>query len=129
MHEPSKVPIPYNLTTFAATLNDHPEDLLTYLCPTDSRFRPDQEAMERGEFGEADEKKTYLEEKQRAARRRRENGNLPAWKPRWFERTTDEDTGMGYWKLNGEYWKERTRIANLTNKNESAEWKDVPDIF
>ncbi|KAJ1920926.1 hypothetical protein H4219_000979 [Mycoemilia scoparia] len=129
VHEPSKVPIPYNLTKYAATLSDMPSELVEFLCPTDSRFRPDQRAMEKGEFNEADSKKTYLEEKQRAVRRRREAGELPSWKPRWFERSVDKDTGEGYWKFTGEYWEERERVANIKKEGKEAEWVEVPNIF
>ncbi|KAJ1675903.1 hypothetical protein EV182_000349 [Spiromyces aspiralis] len=135
VHEPSEVPIPYNITKFAATLNDLSCDLARYLCPTDSRFRPDQRAMEKGEFSEADSQKTYLEEKQRAVRRRREVGELPPWKPRWFVRDFDKDTDEEYWKFTGEYWDERQRVAELINKDKlnkevaASAWKDVPDIF
>ncbi len=42
------------------------------VAPTDSRFRPDQRLMEEGLWDEANKVKVLIEEKQRAARRRRE---------------------------------------------------------
>ena len=42
------------------------------VSPTDSRLRPDQRLMEEGRWDEANKVKILLEEKQRAARRKRE---------------------------------------------------------
>ncbi|KAJ1731506.1 hypothetical protein LPJ61_002498 [Coemansia biformis] len=122
----------YKLTTFAMSLNDKPAELAPYLCPTDSRFRPDQLAMETGEYEQADVEKSRLENKQRATRRQREQGELEPWKPRWFVRSFDDDSGESYWRLNGEYWDEREKAAA---RRESADqpsiglWTNVEDIF
>ena len=43
------------------------------MAPTDSRHRPDQRLMEHGLWDDANVEKVRLEEKQRAARRHREN--------------------------------------------------------
>lgn len=43
------------------------------VAPTDSRLRPDQRLMEQGAWEEANSMKMQLEEKQRAARRRRDS--------------------------------------------------------
>ncbi|KAG6899116.1 hypothetical protein C0995_007016, partial [Termitomyces sp. Mi166 len=65
---------PFNLTPFTTTLNDCPPSTLgPYICPTDSRLRPDQRAFEMGDWECANELKRLQEEKQRAARRAREN--------------------------------------------------------
>lgn len=53
----------------AAQLNE-PED---GVAPTDSRLRPDQRFMELGQWERANAEKVRIEEKQRAARRRRES--------------------------------------------------------
>lgn len=58
----------YNFTTLAVTLNEPEEGL----APTDSRLRPDQRAMEDGKWDDANKLKLQLEEKQRAARKKRE---------------------------------------------------------
>lgn len=42
------------------------------MAPTDSRNRPDQRLMEEGKWDEANDIKVQLEEKQRKARRQRE---------------------------------------------------------
>ncbi|KAI9506572.1 Oxysterol-binding protein-domain-containing protein [Coemansia spiralis] len=92
----------YHLTTFAMSLNDRPPELEPFLCPTDSRFRPDQRAMETGEYDQADQEKSRLENKQRATRRRREQGELEQWKPRWFSKAYDDDSGEWYWRFTGD---------------------------
>ena len=67
----------YGFTHFAMRLNE-PSDVVT--CPTDSRLRPDQRLLEDGLVDESSDEKYRLEEKQRAARRRREATN-EKWKP------------------------------------------------
>ena len=59
------VQLPYNLTNFAVTLNEINPKLAKIICPTDSRLRPDQKALEFGDFDLADSEKRRLEEKQR----------------------------------------------------------------
>ena len=65
-------PAPFNLTPFAITLNAPFEELLPYLPPTDTRLRPDQRAMEEGQYDFAAKEKDRLENKQRARRKERE---------------------------------------------------------
>ena len=59
----------YNFTTFAVQLNEKEEGV----APTDARNRPDQRLMEEGLWDDANKVKVQLEEKQRAARRKRES--------------------------------------------------------
>ncbi|KAJ2719831.1 hypothetical protein GGI07_004974 [Coemansia sp. Benny D115] len=130
----------YHLTTYAMSLNYRPPELQPFLCPTDSRFRPDQRAMETGEYELADTEKSRLENKQRATRRRREQGELPPWKPRWFVKAFDEDSQEEYWRFTDEYWIEREKAAEKqiqamksspTNEPVSGldTWTNVEDIF
>ncbi|KAH9475771.1 Oxysterol-binding protein-like protein 1 [Psilocybe cubensis] len=124
---------PFNLTPFAITLNDCPQDTLRpFLCPTDCRLRPDQRAFELGKYELANDLKSAQEEKQRSIRRAREEGKLAPHTPRWFTAETDGDTGERVWspvrthdhKL--EYWEERERVwAN----GGGATWKGVDPIF
>ena len=58
----------YNFTQLAIELNELEEGVSL----TDSRLRPDQRLMEEGRWDEANKVKILLEEKQRAARRKRE---------------------------------------------------------
>ncbi|KAF9327581.1 hypothetical protein BGZ91_001406 [Linnemannia elongata] len=131
-------PTPFNLTPFAMTLNDCPDELKKHLCPTDSRLRPDQRAMENGDFDVANTEKQRLEEKQRAKRRL-----LPPGKehqPRWFKRNAADDgwdfvgrdkpgqpLGSGA-QADGRtgYWVERARCGATPERPEPLKW-DVED--
>ncbi|ANZ73365.1 BA75_01564T0 [Komagataella pastoris] len=108
----------FNLTTFAASLNAPQEKLLDWLPQTDTRLRPDQRAMEEGRYDDASVEKNKVEEKQRAARRKREAANQE-YKPKWFTLGTHPVTGEQYWVFNNKYWYNRAH-HNL---------KDVPNIF
>lgn len=115
---PPSAPKMYTFTAFTMTLNQLPPTLTPHLCPTDSRFRPDQRAMEEGDFTGANELKVMLEEKQRSARKLAEvQGGC--FKPRWFGPGADGDTGAKHWEFRGEYWSAR----------ESGNWEAVPSIF
>ncbi|KAF8431896.1 Oxysterol-binding protein-domain-containing protein [Boletus edulis BED1] len=127
-----KPPTPFNLTPFAITLNDCPENTLKpFLCPTDCRLRPDQRAFEMGKYERANELKQRQEENQRATRRAREDGRLPPHRPRWFTAETDGDTGDRVWTPSRvddvlEYWVERERVWK---EGGNMPWKDVDPIF
>ncbi|KAF9540781.1 hypothetical protein EC957_003754 [Mortierella hygrophila] len=131
-------PTPFNLTPFAMTLNDCPDELKKHLCPTDSRLRPDQRAMENGDFDVANTEKQRLEEKQRAKRRLLPPGK--EFKPRWFTRNAADDgwdfvgrdlpgqpLGSGA-EVGGRtgYWAERARCGATAERPEQLKW-DVED--
>ncbi|KAF9269762.1 hypothetical protein L218DRAFT_890596 [Marasmius fiardii PR-910] len=127
---------PFNLTPFALTLNHCPKETLKpYLCPTDCRLRPDQRAFELGYYEEANTLKQDQEEKQRATRRAREQGEVPPHKPRWFKAETDSDSGERVWvptrvEGNLEYWQERQNVwKKKQSDSKDVKWKDVDDIF
>ncbi|THC95081.1 hypothetical protein EYZ11_005439 [Aspergillus tanneri] len=115
-HRPSG--IPFNLTPFVITLNSLPENLKQYLPPTDTRRRPDQRAMEEGEYDFAANEKHRVEEKQRAKRRERETTG-EEYQPKWFARAQCPVTGEEYWAHNGRYWECR----------EKQDWSVCEDIF
>ena len=127
-----KPPAPFNLTPFAISLNNLPEDTLRpYLPPTDCRLRPDQRAFELGRYEHANVLKGRQEDQQRATRKAREDGRLPPHRPRWFSAETDGDTGERVWApvRIGEdlaYWVERERTYLGTGKEV---WPDVDRIF
>ncbi|KAI5289894.1 hypothetical protein KEM54_002962 [Ascosphaera aggregata] len=110
--------IPFNLTPFVITLNAIDDTLKPNLPPTDTRLRPDQRAMEDGEYDFAAEEKHRVEEKQRAARRMRE-AKGEEWTPKWFTKGVHEVTGDPYWVSNGEYWSCRKK----------CDWSRCDDIF
>lgn len=126
-----KPPAPFNLTPFAITLNDCPEDTLKpYICPTDCRLRPDQRAFELGRYDRANELKNKQEELQRATRKAREEGRTKPHEPRWFTATTDGDTGERVWEparmKDGtlEYWNYREKVYTG-----DAQWENIDSIF
>lgn len=116
-------PAPFSLTPFAITLNAIPDNLKPYLCPTDTRLRPDQRAMEEGEYDFAATEKHRLEEKQRAKRREKEQHGL-THEPRWFKKDVCGVTGEEYWEFTGEYWEMRRKVATG-----EGTWEQVDDIF
>ncbi|KAL8715480.1 MAG: hypothetical protein Q9220_000814 [cf. Caloplaca sp. 1 TL-2023] len=116
--------IPFNLTPFVVTFQHLPDRLRPLLPPTDTRFRPDQRAMEDGEYDKAATEKNRVEEKQRASRRERE-AKGDEWTPRWFEKSRDEVTGEEFWRSKGNYWEERKRVAG----GGEGGWREVEDIF
>lgn len=119
--------IPFNLTPFVITLNALPDRLKPVLAPTDTRLRPDQRAMEEGEYDLAAAEKQRVEEKQRSARRLRDSSG-EEWRPKWFSKDVDPVTGFSYWKANGDYWRRRTNAANGDAAAEG--WEGVcDDIF
>ncbi|KAJ6151844.1 ATP12 ATPase F1F0-assembly protein [Penicillium chermesinum] len=110
--------VPFNLTPFVITLNALPDNLRPWLPPTDTRLRPDQRAMEDGEYDLAAKEKHRVEEKQRAKRREREaKGEI--YQPQWFMRDRCPITGEEFWAHNGKYWASR----------ESKDWSLAQDIF
>jgi oxysterol-binding protein 1 len=123
---------PFNLTEFAITLNAINPTLKNYLPPTDTRLRPDQRAMEEGDYDFAATEKNRLEEKQRARRAERQrNGDSVHGRPRWFEKAVDREALVGeeYWRFTNEYWKLREEIGSKKARGEKVEWPDVEDIF
>lgn len=101
----------YFFSDFSIQLNLPPEHF-PGLPTTDSRFRPDQRALENGDLKLAISEKHRLEEKQRAARALLESQGRK-YKPMWFR---EEAHG---WVYNGGYWESR----------ELGKFENIPDIF
>lgn len=117
--------IPFNLTPFVVTFNNLDDKLKPWLAPTDSRFRPDQRAMEDGQYDFAATEKDRLEVAQRARRRERESKG-EEFMPAWFTKTKCEITGEEYWKFNGQYWDRRAKAGPSGDPNA---WKGLEEIF
>jgi ankyrin repeat protein len=117
--------IPFNLTPFVLSFNHLDDNLRPWLAPTDSRFRPDQRAMEEGEYDFAATEKNRLEEAQRARRRERE-AKGEEFVPAWFTKARCEITGEEYWKFNGEYWERRKRAGP---NGDPSVWNGLEQIF
>lgn len=108
-------------TPFQASLNDLLDKLRPRLPPTDSRLRPDQRALEKGQHELADTEKKRLEEQQRERQLERDEAGK-GYKPRWFNRQKHDVTREEYWGFGGEYWIER-------EKNDAERWRNVEHIF
>lgn len=116
---PPHATVMYKFSTFSMTLNELTEDLAGILAPTDSRLRPDQRAMENGDFEAANTLKVELEDKQRSTRKLLEAQGMSQPGPRWFKREQDSLTGAYHWVFTEAYWQCRAR----------RDWTDVPNIF
>ncbi|KAI8867569.1 hypothetical protein GQ42DRAFT_164702 [Ramicandelaber brevisporus] len=127
---PLREPPPlYNFTDFTMSLNEMCDGLDSYLCPTDSRFRPDQRALENAEYDLASSEKNRVEELQRGKRKSRAP-ELGPWKPRWFDLRKDTDTGETYWHFNGEYWQHRDDAVRAKTTDSNAKtWTDSDIIY
>lgn len=127
-------PGPFNLTPYAIKLNDTPEGLHDFLPPTDCRMRPDLRLFERGQYDEADVMKRNLEEFQRATRKKREQGDLPAHQPKFFTRKTDPLTQGDYWepsRLGADKVKDQedVNIPEYWVRRRHGQWEDMERIF
>jgi hypothetical protein len=115
--------IPFNLTPFVLTLNAVPDSLRKVLPRTDTRLRPDQRAMEDGEYDLAATEKDRVEVKQRVKRREREEKG-EEFEPRWFRKSEHPVTKEPYWESKGEYWKVREKVGSG-----EGDWDNVEEIF
>lgn len=136
----------FNFTTFTAALNEINSSLQQLLPKSDSRFRKDQRALEKGDWSGADRSKEEIEDFQRSMRREcidkfildgTANGSIQGkkseneiecgeewWKSRWFYRMIDEDSGNAHWVFDDNYWKIRESVI------EGGSWPEfVPKLF
>ncbi|ETS78529.1 hypothetical protein PFICI_10591 [Pestalotiopsis fici W106-1] len=116
--------IPFNLTPFVLTFNHIDDSLRKWIAPTDSRHRPDQRAMEDGEYDHAATEKERLENEQRQRRKEREAKGEEYVSP-WFTKDKHPITGEEYWKWNGKYWQQREKHGN----GDAQAWKGTEPIF
>ena len=72
-------------------------------------MRPDQRAMEEGEYDFAAEEKNRVEEAQRARRKEREAHGVE-FEPRWFHKAKHPVTGEEFWEFNHTYWDVREDV-------------------
>ncbi|CAI2359674.1 unnamed protein product [Moneuplotes crassus] len=104
----------YKLSIFSLQLNKISKKNKRTLPPTDSRFRPDQRALENGDLDLAETEKKRLEEKQRQEKKQRD-ANEEEYKPRYFQQVVVDrvDTQGTYedYVPCCDYWKEK---ANFT---------------
>ena len=110
----------YGFTTFTASLNEILPRDKDMMPPTDSRWRPDQRAVEEGEVDRAEILKGKLEEGQRERRRvMDEEGS--EHQPMWFTKVEGLE-GEEVWNLRtgkDGYWEQRIK----------GQWKGVNNIL
>jgi len=118
---PDNFNMQYFFTNFTLQLNYLPDSLKEKLPPTDSRLRPDQQALERGEMDFATEEKNRLEEKQRSLRKQREENPGSDFVPHYFVKTLDPDSKEEFFKYGGkrDYWTDRR----------NKDWDHLDDLF
>ena len=117
----------YGMSHFMLQLNYFPRQYRKVIAPTDTRWRPDQRALENGDMKLAASEKNRLEEKQRAVRKYNEKNNIEH-KPAYFDewKNPDDDNQI-YFRYNGKYWehdwlkKDWSRLPDLYSENLPAE--------
>ena len=101
----------YHFTQLAIEMNELDHNV----AQTDSRFRPDQRLMEEAKWDEADEKKIFLEDKQR----QRLNIMKKEPSPIWFEMCIDPYTSEEIYVFKKEYWACKAR----------QDWSKCPNLY
>ena len=99
----------YGFSHFMIQVNYFPNFLKNVIAPTDTRWRPDQRALENGDMKVAAFEKNRLEEKQRAMRMYKEKNNIEHKTAYFEEWKNPEDNNMVYYKYNLSYF-ENDRI-------------------
>ncbi|KAL3289347.1 hypothetical protein HHI36_022784 [Cryptolaemus montrouzieri] len=94
----------YQFTEFAMSLNEMEQGMKKYLCPTDSRLRPDIRKLEQGDMDGAASEKNRLEEKQRCSNKSRKSKKENNWIPGWFKYDINPYTKQEDWIYTGKYW-------------------------
>jgi hypothetical protein len=123
LSEDNFTPDKYNLTKFAASLNNIDDKLKEILPPTDSRLRQDRIKVEEFEFDCATKMKKMLEERQRSDKKSRAS-NGEEWVPQWFHKIPDEDGGHT-WVYCGDYWDQREKkVENIEEGNDVSDLLD-----
>ncbi|EGR30773.1 oxysterol-binding protein, putative [Ichthyophthirius multifiliis] len=105
----------YQYTLYAMQLNNLNKENIKWICPTDSRLRPDQRALEYGLLDIAADEKFRLEQKQRARRKENELSGKQH-DIVFFEQKLDQLTGELEYKYKGGYWEAR----------EKQDWSQLP---
>lgn len=98
--------------------------MLRKIRPTDTRFRPDQRALEYGEWDLAQEEKNRLEDLQRQRRKLRKERN-ETHKPKYFEKKHHDGCGKDHWVYIGDYWEQKEKVE----KEGGTNWGDVLEIY
>lgn len=117
---PEKWEYMYGMSQFMLQLNYFPRQYKKIIAPTDTRWRPDQRALEVGDMKLAADEKNRLEEKQRAVRKYNEKHKIEH-KPFYFDewKNPDDEEHM-YYRYNGKYWEQDWA---------KKDWSRLPDLY
>lgn len=120
----------YGFTNFAAALNEVTGVEESHLPPTDSRLRPDQQALEAGDVDKAEGLKARLEERQRARRKVLESHGQ-TWKSRFFERVAggNGDASDGNKAAEEEVWLLKSGGDGYWQRRSKSDWNGVEGVF
>ncbi len=110
----------YGMSQYMLQLNYFPRQYKKAIAPTDTRWRPDQRALEEGDMKLAADEKNRLEEKQRAVRKYNEKHKIEQ-KPFYFDEWKNpDDDSLIYYRYNGKYWE---------NDRVKKDWSRLPDLY
>jgi len=98
----------YRLSKYGYNLNHLTEQLKKVLPLNDSRFRPDQKALESQLINEAECEKLRIEEKQRTRHKFFVENNVK-YEPKYFCEVLDTFTNEYIYLYNGDYWNDRKK--------------------
>lgn len=117
---PEQWELMYGMSQFMLQLNYFPRQFKKIIAPTDTRWRPDQRALEMGDMKLAADEKNRLEEKQRAVRKYNEKHNIEH-KPFYFDEWKNpDDDSLIYYRYNGKYWE---------HDRAKKDWSRLPDLY
>jgi len=108
----------YYFSEFDINLNNDDPELLKTLPITDSRFRPDQRALENQSIEFAKSEKLRLEERQRKEKAGREKQDVE-YNAKYFKETIVSETGERHFDYNSRYWEDKSK----------QNFGHMPDIF
>ncbi|CDP06603.1 unnamed protein product [Coffea canephora] len=107
----------FQYTHFGHKVNSF-ETAPSKLLESDSRLRPDRQALEKGDLSKAAAEKSSLEERQRAEKKMRE-AKGDEHKPRWFDLSTEISAtpwgDLEVYNYNGKYAQHRAAIDGSDN--------------
>ena len=95
----------YGMSHFHLQMNYFPSWLHNKVAPTDTRRRPDQRALENGDMKSAADHKDFIEQKQRAVRKYREENNIEHHAI-FFEPWENPADGQIYYMYNRKYFEQ-----------------------
>jgi len=109
----------YGFSRFAIELNEILESERTHLPKTDTRFRPDQRALEEGQISEAETLKLKLEQTQRERRLAMEESGTKHT-PNWFVKKDDKSNAQWTFKSEAQknYWNQRNEAKFAADMND-----------